>query len=78
MEHEREVIQLEEFLGSIAGMYDLIMYFIFFMFGQYIDFIARVKWIKALYVFKDAPNFTQKKDDSSDEKEGGQVENEEF
>lgn len=51
--HEREVIQLEDFLGSIAGMYDLIMYFICFFFGSYIDFVARVKWIKLRYKFTD-------------------------
>lgn len=59
MEHEREVIQLEEFLGSIAGMYDLIMYAIFFIFGSYIDFMARVKWVRASYTFKDCGNRMQ-------------------
>lgn len=46
MLHDREVNQLEDFLGSIAGVYDLLMYFIFFVFGSYIDFLSRVKWIK--------------------------------
>lgn len=51
MLHDREVNQLEDFLGSIAGVYDLLMYFIFFVFGSYIDFISRVKWIKSRYRF---------------------------
>ena len=50
--HDREVIQLEDFLGMIAGVYDLLMYFIFFVFGSYIDFISRVKWIKLRYRFE--------------------------
>lgn len=54
MEHEREVIQASDFLGNIAGMYDLIMYVIAAIFGKYIDFMAKVKWIKELYTFKDA------------------------
>lgn len=49
--HDREVFQLEDYLGAIAGVYDLLMYFIFFIFGSYIDFLARVKWIKARYTF---------------------------
>lgn len=49
--HDRDVIQLEDFLGAIAGLYDLLMYAIFFVFGSYIDFVARVKWIKARYRF---------------------------
>ncbi len=28
------------------------MYAIFFIFGSYIDFISRVKWIKARYKFE--------------------------
>lgn len=52
-EHEREVIQMEEFLGTIAGMYDLLMYGLLFIFGDYINFVARVKWIRANYAFKD-------------------------
>lgn len=52
IEHLREVLQLESYLGSIAGMYDLLMYFIFFVFGSYIDFISRVKWIRGRYRFE--------------------------
>lgn len=51
--HEREVIQFEEFLGNVAGMYDLLMFFVVCLLGGYIDFVARVKWIKKLYRFTD-------------------------
>lgn len=34
-------------------MFDLIMYFIFFVFGSYLDFVSRIKWIKKLYKFRD-------------------------
>jgi len=53
MEHEREVIQLDEFLGAVAGVYDLMMYAIFFIFGQYISYLSKVKWIKSRYHFQD-------------------------
>lgn len=43
-------------MGSIAGMYDLIIYSIFFIFGSYIDFVSRVKWIKKFYRFTDCNN----------------------
>jgi len=53
MEHNREVIQVDEFLGGVAGMYDLLMYLIFFVFGQYISFLSKVKWMKSRYLFED-------------------------
>lgn len=34
-------------------MFNIIMYFLLIVFGSYIDFISWVKWIKALYKFKD-------------------------
>ena len=40
-------------------MFDLIMYFILIFFGAYIDFMSRVKWIKALYKFKDCNESTE-------------------
>lgn len=54
MNHEREVIQFEEFLGNVAGIYDLIMFFVVTLLGGYIDFNARVKWVKKFYRFTDA------------------------
>lgn len=51
--HEREVIQFEEFLGNIAGIYDLLMFFIITLLGGYIEFAANVKWIKKFYRFTD-------------------------
>ena len=67
--HTREVIQLEEYLGSIAGMFDLIMYFILIFFGSYINFMSRVKWIKSLYKFKDC-NLNSKIDQIDPQSQG--------
>lgn len=53
MKHERVVIQFENFLGDIAGVYDLLMLFFMFIFGDYIDFIGKVKWVKRRYRFLD-------------------------
>lgn len=52
MMHERVVIQFEDFLGSIAGIYDMLILFFMYFFGDYIDFIGRVKWVKRRYRFK--------------------------
>ena len=51
MLHEREVMQFEDYLGAIAGVYEVLMYFIFIFFGSYIDFMARVRLIKTRYRF---------------------------
>lgn len=51
--HEREVIQFEDFLGGIAGLFDLIILFVMFFLGDYIDFLSKVRWIKKFYRFKD-------------------------
>lgn len=47
MEHERKAIGIEQFLGLLAGMYKL------FIFGQYINFVSKAKWIKSRYLFED-------------------------
>lgn len=42
---------MEDFLGGIAGFFDLIMYALLYCFGPYINFMSRVKWIKGIYKF---------------------------
>ena len=37
-DHRREVTNWEEYLGGIAGLYELIMVTLTFIFGQYIYF----------------------------------------
>ena len=49
MEHTREVMQLEDFVGRLAGIYDLLMYFFMFFFGSYINVVSKTKWIKNRY-----------------------------
>ena len=49
MEHRREVMQIIDYLGFIAGLFDLLMWFVFFFVGSYLAFISRVKWIEDLY-----------------------------
>lgn len=51
--HEREVVQIEDFLADIAGVYDVIMFTIIFFFGNYINFLSKTKWIKQRYKFLD-------------------------
>ena len=36
--HIRNVVQIEEFLGNIAGIYGLLMSIMYFIFGDYISF----------------------------------------
>lgn len=56
--HEREVISFELFLGSIAGMYKLILNIISRIFGPYLKFVSKLRWIKKFYRFE---NKTSKK-----------------
>lgn len=59
--HEREVISLEAFLASIAGMYKLIINMIARVFGPYLKFVSKLRWIKKFYRFE---NKAQKKTNS--------------
>lgn len=52
LKHERVVIQLEDFIGAMAGVYDLLLSFFGFLFGNYIDFIGRIKWVRKRYKFR--------------------------
>ena len=49
MEHDREVVQIDGFLESIAGMFSLLMNILIFIFGGYISFKTRLGWIRQLY-----------------------------
>ena len=48
-EHERDVVQIDGFLDSIAGIFDLLMIILTFFFGGYISFKTRLGWIQQLY-----------------------------
>jgi len=43
--HTRQVIQIEDFLGRVGGIFGLIVWFFEIMFGGYIGFEARLRWI---------------------------------
>ena len=45
-EHEREVVQIDGFLDSVAGIFDLLMLILTFLFGGYISFKTRLGWIR--------------------------------
>ena len=40
---------LDDFLGNIAGLYELLNCICLFIFGGYIDFSTKIRWIKCLY-----------------------------
>lgn len=42
---------IEGFLASIAGIDKLLLKIFAFFFGTYINFIARIKWMKLRYKF---------------------------
>ena len=45
-DHVREVTQIDEFLDSVAGIFDLLMLILGFIFGGYISFKTRICWIR--------------------------------
>ena len=49
--YEREVIRWEEYLGGIAGMFDLLLLIVTFISGSFIEYLTILKWIKAFYSF---------------------------
>ena len=53
--YEREVIRWEEYLGGIAGMYDLFLSILMLFFGNYISYETHIKWIRSFYSYQ----FTQ-------------------
>jgi len=53
IENEREVPQFSVFLGSIAGLYKMMLTMIEVFFGPYLSFLVNIKWVKAMYKFND-------------------------
>lgn len=51
MEHEREVLLIEDFFGALAGLWDLLLTIFAFIFGGIIQFQAKLKWIRYMYKF---------------------------
>jgi hypothetical protein len=49
MEYKREVENIIDYLGFIAGLFDLLMFFVLFFAGSYLQFISKLKWIEDLY-----------------------------
>lgn len=48
-DHVREVVQIDGFLDSIAGIFDLLMIILGYIFGGYISFKTRLCWVRQLY-----------------------------
>ena len=42
-------MMLDDFLGYIAGLYELLIFISLFIFGGYIDFSSKILWIQSLY-----------------------------
>jgi len=42
VEHEREVVHIEDFLGSIAGIYDLLLLLFIMGFGNYLSSESKI------------------------------------
>jgi len=42
-------MQIEDFFGRLAGVYDILIYVFMFIFGSYVNIIAKTKWIKNRY-----------------------------
>jgi len=52
-EHTKSVVQIEEYLGNIAGIQGLLISISLFFFGNYMEFQSKLKWIKELYEYDD-------------------------
>ena len=49
VEHTREVVQIDSYLESVAGLWELLYCIFTFLFGGYINFNTQINWIKSLY-----------------------------
>jgi hypothetical protein len=49
MQHQRSVITVVNFVGSIAGVYELMFSLAVLVFGDYIKFRSYLLWMKSLY-----------------------------
>ena len=46
VDYQKEVPQIQDFLGIIGGLFEVIMFLIFVIFGNYLDFVAKLRWFK--------------------------------
>jgi len=60
LNHTRSVTQIEDFLGRIGGLFGIIYAFFMWIFGDYVKFEAKFRWIKKFYKFEG--NFPDKID----------------
>lgn len=51
IKHTRLVFSFEEFLGSIGGVYRVLISIGFFIFGKFIKMHSKLRWIKDMYRF---------------------------
>ena len=49
MQHQRSVTTVVNFVGSIAGVYELMFSLAVLVFGDYVKFRSYLLWMKSLY-----------------------------
>lgn len=49
IESERQVIQIDEVFGAVAGVFDLLIGVIMLILGGYYSFVSRTRLIRVLY-----------------------------
>ena len=49
MQHQRSVTSVVNFVGSIAGVYELMFSLAVLVFGDYVKFRTYLLWMKSLY-----------------------------
>jgi len=55
MNHTRNVAHIEDFLARIGGLFGIIIAVFKWLFGDYVTFEAKLRWIRKFYKFE--PNF---------------------
>ena len=45
IEHTKAVLTIDDYLGDIAGIYELLIYINLFIFGNYINYLTKISWI---------------------------------
>jgi len=51
------------FLGSVAGLHKLLMALITMVFGPYINFMSKAKWLRHMFTFKDESENSENKEE---------------
>lgn len=60
LNHTRTVIQIEDFLGRIGGIFGIVYALLFWVFKHYISYEAKLRWIQKFYKFQFQSNHANK------------------